>query len=217
MRRLYRIATGLALATSLQATPADTDEFLKYHRHVRIDERLQDGAGNGAGVHVGVIDTDIDVDHPELGDRVVKVIKDPAYPYLTPGNHGTQVAGIIAAARDGRGMVGIAPEASIVSTWFLDQDGGVPFRGPGGSLVSWFERMEQSEVHVINASLAPGDGGSLLNGSQQDLRALANLRSSAVVASTAIPIQPGNTCAGCSRAFTNAMSGARAIAKAAGA
>jgi subtilisin family serine protease len=116
MRPLHRIAAGLALATSLQATPGDTDEFEKYHRHVRVDESLQEGAGNGAGVRVGVIDTDIDVDHPEFGDRVVKVIKDPDYPYLTPGNHGTQVTGIIAAARDGRGMVGIAPEARIVST-----------------------------------------------------------------------------------------------------
>ncbi|MGH6902605.1 MAG: S8 family serine peptidase, partial [Geminicoccaceae bacterium] len=180
---MSRIAAGIALAvTSLQATPADTDEFLKYHRRVRIDEGLQEAAGNGAGVRVGVIDTDIDVDHREFGDRVVDVVKDPGYPYLTPGNHGTQVTGIIAAARDGRGMVGIAPEASIVSTWLLDQDGDVSFTGPGGSLVSWFDRMEQSDVHVVNASLAPGDGGSLLNGSQQDLRALANLRSSAVVA-----------------------------------
>jgi subtilisin family serine protease len=102
-----------------------------------------------------VIDTDIDVDHREFGDRVVKVIKDPDYPYLTPGNHGTQVTGIIAAARDGRGMVGIAPEARIVSTWLLDQDGGVPFPGPGGSLVSWFDRMERSNVQVINASSVP--------------------------------------------------------------
>jgi hypothetical protein len=182
MRPLHRIAAGLALPTSLQATPADSDEFEKYHRHVRLDEGLQEGAGNGAGVRVGVIDTDIDVDHREFGDRVVKVIKDPDYPYLTPGNHGTQVTGIIAAARDGRGMVGIAPEARIVSTWLLDQDGGVPFPGPGGSLVSWFDRMERSNVQVINASLAPGRGGSLLNGSQQDLQALANVRSSAVVA-----------------------------------
>jgi Subtilase family len=182
MRPLHRMAAGLALATSLHARPADTDEFERYHRHVRVDEGLQEGAGNGAGVRIGVIDTDIDVDHREFEDRVVKVIEDPDYPYLTPGNHGTQVTGIIAAARDGRGMVGIAPEARIVSTWLLDQDGGVPFSGPGGSLVSWFDRMERSNVQVINASLAPARGGSLFNGSQQDLQALANVRSSAVVA-----------------------------------
>jgi hypothetical protein len=178
----YEIAAGLALATGLHAAPAEADEFERYHRHVRVDESLQEGAGNGAGVRVGVIDTDIDVDHREFGNRVVDVVADPDYPYLTPGNHGTQVTGIIAAARDGRGMVGIAPEARIVSTWLLDHDGAVPFRGPGGSLVSWFDRMEQQGVHVINASLAPAAGGSLLNGSQQDLRALANVRDSAVVA-----------------------------------
>ncbi len=183
MRPWYQMAAGLALAvTSLQATPADAGEFKKYHRHVRIDRSLQERAGNGAGVRVGVIDTDIDVDHPEFEDRVVEVIKDPDYPYRTPGDHGTQVAGIVAAARDGRGMVGIAPEAEIVSAWLLDQDGGVPFAGPGGGLVSWFERMQRNDVEVINASLAPGSGGSLLNGSQQDLQALANVRREAVVA-----------------------------------
>jgi hypothetical protein len=59
------MAAGLALAaTSLQAASAVGGEFKRFHRHVGIDESLQERAGNGAGVRVGVIDTDIDVDHP---------------------------------------------------------------------------------------------------------------------------------------------------------
>jgi hypothetical protein len=183
MRRLRKMAAGLAVAAmSLHVAPGDAGEFKKYHRHVGIDGRLQERAGDGDGVRVGVIDTDIDVGHPEFEDRVVEVIRDSGYPYLTPGDHGTQVAGIIAAARDGRGMVGIAPGAEIVSAWLLDQDGSVSFPGPGGALGSWFDRMRRNGVDVINASLAPGPGGSLLNGSQQDLQALASARGDAVVA-----------------------------------
>ena len=87
MRPLRRMAAGLPVATSLHATPADTDEFERYHRYVKVDEGLQEGAGNGAGVRVGVIDTDIDVDHREFGNRVVEVdqgsrlsIPDPGQP-----------------------------------------------------------------------------------------------------------------------------------------
>ena len=182
MPPLRRIAAGLVLTlTGLQATPADAGEFEKYHRHIGLNESLQERAGNGAGVRVGVIDTDIDLDHPEFGERVVDVIADPGYPYLVPGNHGTQVTGIIAAARDGRGMVGIAPEAEIVTAWYLDEDGSVPFPGPQGSLISWFDRMERRGVDVINASLGPASG-SLLNGTPQHLQALASVRNRAVVA-----------------------------------
>ena len=183
MHGLRKMAAGLAIAvTGLQAAPAEADEFKKFHEHVKIDESLQESAGNGAGVRVGVIDTDIDVDHREFEDRIVKVIQDPDYPYFPPGNHGTQVTGVIAAARDGRGMVGIAPEAKIVSTWLLDADGDVPFIGPGGRLVSWFRRMEERKVNVVNASLGPTAGGTLFHAGEDALKAMRNMRKTAVVA-----------------------------------
>jgi subtilisin family serine protease len=183
MHRLRPVAAGLALAvTGLHVAVVEADEFKKFHRHVKIDQALQESAGNGDGVRVGVIDTDIDVDHREFEDRIVEVIQDPDYPYFPAGNHGTQVTGVIAAARDDRGMVGIAPEARIVSTWLLDDDGDVPFVGPGGSLTSWFKRMEERNVNVVNASLGPTAGGSLFQAGGDALKAMKNMRNSAIVA-----------------------------------
>ena len=70
----------------------------------------------GRNVSVAVIDTQIDVNHPELKGRV-KTIKNfaPQSP-AKPEFHGTEVAGIIAAnARNGIGISGVAPEARIMA------------------------------------------------------------------------------------------------------
>lgn len=76
---------------------------------------------SGAGVTVGVIDSGIDVNHPELAGRISSLSRaftngETAADDLTDlEGHGTYVAGIIAAARDGTVMHGVAPDATIVA------------------------------------------------------------------------------------------------------
>ena len=96
-----------------------------------------DGAwrrATGRRVQVGVIDTGIDASHPDLapnfnaalsrnftmdipgidGDTCeVATCIDPAD--TDDGGHGTHVAGTIAAARNGVGIAGVAPEAELVN------------------------------------------------------------------------------------------------------
>jgi subtilisin-like proprotein convertase family protein len=77
----------------------------------------------GNGIEIGVIDDGVPFDHPDLKDNfnlVVPLI--PKYNYKTIGRplqqndaHGTSVAGIIAAARNGVGAVGVAYSARITS------------------------------------------------------------------------------------------------------
>ncbi len=74
----------------------------------------------GAGVHVGIIDDGIDLAHSDLNDnydasRHAIVSGQPVSgKHPTNGDaHGTAVAGIIAAERNGVGTVGIAYDASI--------------------------------------------------------------------------------------------------------
>ena len=71
-------------------------------------------SGNkGAGVKVAFIDSGIDYTHPELaasyagGWDFVNHDADPRDDY----GHGTRVAGIVGAADNGTGIVGVAPEA----------------------------------------------------------------------------------------------------------
>lgn len=76
-------------------------------------------------IRVAIIDTGIDYNNPELqhafkgGHNFITGSDDP----LDDEGHGSHVAGTIAAADDGAGVVGIAPDVEIYSLKVLDQCG----------------------------------------------------------------------------------------------
>jgi major intracellular serine protease len=79
----------------------------------------------GKGVTVAVIDTGCDLDHPDLKDNLVDgydFINGSRYPTDDNG-HGTHVAGTIAASNNGKGIVGVAPQAKIMPLKSLGGDG----------------------------------------------------------------------------------------------
>ncbi|MFL6234107.1 MAG: S8 family peptidase [Thermoanaerobaculia bacterium] len=70
----------------------------------------------GKGVKVAVVDTGVDIDHPDLRDRVkfARAFVDRGERTFTNDIHGTAVAGLIAATADnGAGIAGAAPQAEI--------------------------------------------------------------------------------------------------------
>lgn len=79
----------------------------------------------GRGVRIAVIDTGVDVDHPELRGRIAKVgnFVERTAPGVAGADgdrsfnsdiHGTAVAGVIAAALNSAiGLVGVAPQAQV--------------------------------------------------------------------------------------------------------
>ena len=70
----------------------------------------------GKGVRVAVIDTGVDVDHPDLRGRITRVqnFVERGEQGFTTDIHGTAVAGVIAAATNNEvGIVGVAPQAEI--------------------------------------------------------------------------------------------------------
>ncbi|MGF1488098.1 MAG: S8 family serine peptidase, partial [Prochloraceae cyanobacterium] len=76
----------------------------------------------GQGVSVSVFDSGVDPNHPDLinnydsvnhWDTVTNTTLDTSKPI--PGSHGTGVAGLIAAERNGQGMIGVAYDSTIVS------------------------------------------------------------------------------------------------------
>jgi subtilisin family serine protease len=84
-------------------------------------------------VVVGVLDSGVDPDHPELTaalDRTTsagclsgKPDQAPAAWEPTASPHGTHVAGTIAAADDGRGIAGVAPGVRVASVKVVDDEG----------------------------------------------------------------------------------------------
>jgi subtilisin family serine protease len=89
----------------------------------RAHERSQ-----GAGVRIALIDTAVDVQHPDLHGRIVRshsfLGAQPAATALT--RHGTAMAGLIAAVANNHiGIVGIAPQAQLEvfeACWQLGPD-----------------------------------------------------------------------------------------------
>ena len=79
----------------------------------------------GTGVKIAILDSGIDYTHPDLapvykgGYNFVSNTTDPK----DDNGHGTHVAGIVAAARNNSGIVGVAPGASIYALKVLDATG----------------------------------------------------------------------------------------------
>lgn len=72
----------------------------------------------GRGVRVAVIDTGVDVTHPDLAPRIVKAANfvDRGERTFTRDVHGTAVAGVLAAEEgNGVGIAGVAPEAEVLA------------------------------------------------------------------------------------------------------
>jgi subtilisin family serine protease len=94
----------------------------------RIDaDRSTTKAGDGrgtVGVNVAVIDSGIDASHPDLNVvGGVSCVNDKLGPSVDPFGHGTEVAGVLAAADNNLGVVGVAPGARLWSARVVNRDG----------------------------------------------------------------------------------------------
>jgi hypothetical protein len=94
----------------------------------RVSAPAATAAGhNGDGVTVAVIDSGIDLVHPDLLDNIHPSLAanciQPLLPPQDDNSHGTHVAGIIAAADNAIGVVGVAPAATLVPVKAFDASG----------------------------------------------------------------------------------------------
>jgi subtilisin-like proprotein convertase family protein len=81
----------------------------------------------GKGIKIAVFDQGIDTSNTDLAandtlglDRTALSMLAGGAPVQATDNHGTEVAGVIAAARDGKGIVGVAYDAQLVSLYTSD-------------------------------------------------------------------------------------------------
>ncbi|MGQ0683933.1 S8 family peptidase [Bradyrhizobium sp.] len=105
----------------------------------------------GKGIGVAILDTGIDFDHPDLKYNYADGVS--FVPDTTPMDdhgHGTHCAGIIAAARNGSGVVGVAPEASLYAVKVLDKEASGLFSWSIAG-IDWC--MNQPGINIINMSL----------------------------------------------------------------
>ncbi|MDE2510390.1 MAG: S8 family peptidase [Elusimicrobia bacterium] len=117
----------------------------------------------GAGVKVAIIDTGIDLSHPDLAGKVdggYSAITKTERPedYQDDNGHGTHVSGTIAALRDGKGVVGVAPKARLYAVKVLDADGS----GNLSDVIDGIVWAAKNGMQVANMSLgAPVDSDAM--------------------------------------------------------
>lgn len=88
------------------------------------------GAGDGTGKTAWIIDTGIDLDHPDLNvdvSRSVTFISNESADDLN--GHGTHVAGTVAALNNSIGVVGVAAGAKVVAVKVLNRRGSGSYSG----------------------------------------------------------------------------------------
>ncbi|OGH59803.1 MAG: hypothetical protein A2725_02180 [Candidatus Magasanikbacteria bacterium RIFCSPHIGHO2_01_FULL_33_34] len=121
----------------------------------RIDAELS--PNTGAGIKVAVIDSGIDMDHPDLianlkgGVNFVSKGRLAADPnkWDDDNGHGTHVAGTIAATNNEIGVVGVAPNTELYAVKSLDSRG----NGYLSDIIAGLEWAVANDMDVVNMSL----------------------------------------------------------------
>ena len=117
----------------------------------QVDADQAWGISTGAGIKVAILDTGIDYNHPDLAANYkggVSYVAGNASPMDDQG-HGTHCAGIIAAARNGHGLVGIAPDASLYAVKVLDAQA----TGRFSWSIAGIDWCTNNGINIINMSL----------------------------------------------------------------
>ncbi|WP_411345479.1 S8 family peptidase [Paenibacillus sp. WLX1005] len=109
----------------------------------------------GKGITVAILDTGCDTDHPDLKGRIIggrNFTNDDdsnADVYEDHNGHGTHVAGTIAAIANGTGVVGVAPEASLLIIKVLNHEGSGQYEW----IISGIRYAVEQKVDMISMSL----------------------------------------------------------------
>lgn len=111
-------------------------------------------------VRVGIIDTGIDYNHPDLKASIKQCIStlDNNLSCLDDYGHGTHVAGVIGASSRTYGMVGINPYVDFYSVKAFDKSG----NGKLSDIVEGIDWMIRQQVNIINMSFSTKETNNVL-------------------------------------------------------
>ena len=139
----------IALSLVLDFDPKPEILLVKSAPHIGVD-RIHSQGYTGKGVTVAVIDTGIDFSHPDIhesnGTGIGYNFVNESEPPNDTNGHGTQVAGIIAANGDIRG---IAPDAKILA-YKVSNDGEAV---ASDLIVRAIQKATKDGADIINISL----------------------------------------------------------------
>lgn len=117
-------------------------------------------ANKGTGIGVAVIDTGVDLSHPDLAQNIIanKSCITGKKNANDDNGHGSHVAGTIAASNNTIGVVGIAPEAKIIAVKVLNAQGS----GTWSSVICGIDWVtaNATKYNIKVANMSLGGGGA---------------------------------------------------------
>jgi subtilisin family serine protease len=123
--------------------------------------RVNGGAGTGSGTGTAwVIDTGIDLDHPDLNVDTARSRNFSSGPSPDDGHgHGSHVAGTIGARDNGFGVIGVSPGATLVAVRVLNNAGS----GSNSAVIAGVDYVAANgqSGDVANMSLGGGVSNAL--------------------------------------------------------
>lgn len=138
-------------ARYLRQMQADTRDW--GHIPLGLAELHADADCQGEGVTVAILDTGVDFSHPDLApSQAASGHKDytgSRVGFSDLQGHGSHVAGIVASAQNGSGVVGAAPRAKIVSLKILGDNG----RGLSSWTDAALEEAGRQGCDIVSGSL----------------------------------------------------------------
>ena len=160
---------GGSSSSSAPSVPASPDPLYVDQWHLKNTGQMGGRAGEdinvetvsltrkGSNIRIAVVDDGMDVAHEDLSANVVA----GSHNYLTNGTdptggeHGTNVAGIIAARDNTVGVLGVAPRASLVAYNLL--------QASGASNDADAMTRGSPNIHISNNSWGPPDSNGTLD------------------------------------------------------
>ena len=147
---------------TIQWTPNDPDFSSRQWGPQKVQApEAWDVTRGSSSTRIAIVDTGVQYDHPDLAGKVVRgydFVDDDSDPYDGNG-HGTHCAGIAAAVTDnGRGIAGMAPNATIYAVRVLDDNGS----GTLDDVANGIIHAADNGADVISLSLGAPVGATTL-------------------------------------------------------
>jgi major intracellular serine protease len=153
---------GRLIPFKVESIQSKADEIPYGVKQIEAPKMWRHGE-KGNGILIAILDTGIDRTHPDLESRILDgrnfTPESTEDDYSDLNGHGTHVAGTIAAAETGTGVIGVAPEAKLLICKVLDSEGSGSYESiiNGLKYATNYVGPNGERVRLINMSLGGSD------------------------------------------------------------